>query len=202
MKAHTKHSFIETGKNVGSGIVGMLAGSAVGRYSLLIGVATTFGGAYYQKDWLTSLGVGMVASNGFSKTAPQAQINGVDGFQDELTNAKERATSSLKALGKKLYLDKLSPSLGQKLGLGNLEDSPLVFVGSEVADTGDFDTSEVDEIIRQLEEGSFEGDTSDIQGTPQIVMNTDPMEGMEEFGNLDIEELQGANDIMELNAVA
>ena len=157
MKANTKQSFIETGKNIGSGIVGMLTGSAVGRYSLLVGAATVFSGAYYQKDWLTSLGVGMVASNGFGSPQNVSIDNSVDGFQDELQNAKERATSSLKALGKKLYIDKLSPSLSQKFGLGNLEDSPLVFVGSEVADTGDFDTSEVDEIIRQLEEGTYEG---------------------------------------------
>jgi len=201
MKANTKQSFIDTGKNVGSGIVGMLAGSAAGRYSLVAGIATAFGGAYYKKDWITSLGVGMVASNGF-RTKEVATTNGIDGFQDEVSMAKDRALSSLKALGKKLYIDKLSPSLGEKLGLGNLEDSPLVFVGSDVADTGDFDTSEVDEMIRQLEEGTFEGDTQNVQGfiegndfenTPEII---------EGIGNLDIENLQGAQDIMELNAVA
>ena len=192
MKANTKHSFIETGKNLGSGIVGMVAGSAVGRYSLLVGAATAFSGAYYRKDWLTSLGVGMVASNGFK---PREQTTaGIDGFQDEVSMAKDRAISSLKALGKKLYIDKLSPSMGRRLGLGNLEDSPLVFVGSEVADTGDFDTSEVDEIIQQLEDGTFEGDTSQVQGI------TDGSHiGI---GNLDIESLQGGQDITELNAVA
>lgn len=202
MKTDTKKSFIETGKNLGSGIVGMLAGSAVGRYSLLVGAATVFSGAYYQKDWLTSLGVGMVASNGFGTSQTQQTENGIEGFQDELANAKDRATSSLKALGKKLYLDKLSPSLSQKFGLGNLEDSPLVFVGSEVADMGNFDTSEVDEIIRQLEEGSYEGSEEPIQGiTQQGILNED-VSGINEFGNLDAEELQGGNDIMELNAVA
>ena len=200
MKANTKQSFIETGKNLGSGIVGMVAGSAVGRYSLLVGAATIFGGAYYQKDWVTSLGVGMVASNGFM---PKNQVttNGVDGFQDEIENAKDRAVSSLKALGKKLYIDKLSPSLGRKFGLGNLEDSPLVFVGSDVADTGNFDTTEVDDIISQLEDGTYQREGSEVQG---MIESLDPngtyeIESME---GIDMEELNSSQDIMELNAVA
>ena len=41
---NVKNSFIETGKNLGSGLVGMVAGSAVGRHSLWIGTATIFGG--------------------------------------------------------------------------------------------------------------------------------------------------------------
>jgi len=199
MKANTKQSFIETGKNIGSGIVGMVAGSAVGRYSLLVGAATVFSGAYYQKDWITALGVGMVASNGWQGATPK-NTTGIDGFQDEVENAKDRAISSLKALGKKLYIDKLSPSLGQKFGLGNLEDSPLVFVGSDVADTGDFDTAAVDAIIEQLEEGTYQGDTP-IQGMIEGALYNDTYE-MEGIGNLDIESLQGAQDIMELNAVA
>ena len=199
MKANTKQSFIETGKNLGSGIVGMVAGSAVGRYSLLVGAATIFSGAYYQKDWVTALGVGMVASNGWQGGAPK-NTNSIEGFQDEIENAKDRAISSLKALGKKFYIDKLSPSLGQKFGLGNLEDSPLVFVGSDVADPGDFDTSEVDDIIEQLEQGTYQGDTP-IQG---VLEDGAYHQGVpiQDVGNLDIENLQGAQDIMELNAVA
>ena len=198
MKANTKQSFIETGKNLGSGIVGMVAGSAVGRYSLLVGAATIFSGAYYQKDWVTALGVGMVASNGWQGGAPK-NTNGIEGFQDEIENAKDRAISSLKALGKKFYIDKLSPSLAQKIGLGNLEDSPLVFVGSDIADTGDFDTSQVDQIIQQLEDGTYTGDTPIVQGITAGGYDDASVTG---FGNIDIESLEGGADIMELNAVA
>lgn len=200
MKAETKKNvqatLIETGKNVGSGLMGMVAGSAVGRHSLWLGTITAFGGIWYSYDWLFSAGVGMVASNGFGGAKADASVNG---FKDEVENAKNRAISSLKALGKKVYLDKLSPSLGEKLGLGVLEDSPLVFVGDQVADQGDFDTSEVDAIIRQLEEGvPPDGGDQSFQGSGDIA-------GAElngQVGNVDIQELNGTEDMLELNAVA
>lgn len=198
-KQNVKDSLLETGKNLGSGLVGMVAGSAAGRHALWLGAATIFGGAWYSYDWLTSAGVGMVASNGFAGKQADTSVTGVDGFKDEIENAKNRAFSSLKAIGKKVYLDKLSPSLGQKLGLGALEDSPLVFVGNQVADQGNFDTSEVDAIIRQLEEGLPAGNAGQpIRGNGQFA-------GAElngQIGNLDIEELNGSEDALELNAVA
>ena len=198
---NVKDSLIETGKNLGSGLVGMVAGSAVGRHSLWIGAVTIFGGAWYQHDWLTSAGVGMVASNGFGGN--DNNVSGIDGFQDEISNAKERAISSLKALGKKVYLDKLSPSLGEKLGLGDLEDTTFIMLNDDpeiMGELAEFDTSEVDEIIRQLEEGNtdeivqeefIEQDEQDFQGT----------ESIGELGNQDIMELEGT-DALELNASA
>ena len=197
-KENVKNSLIETGKNLGSGLVGMVAGSAVGRHSLWIGAATIFGGAWYQHDWLTSAGVGMVASNGFGSGPSDPNVSSIDGFQDELANAKGRALSSLKALGKKVYLDKLSPSLSEKLGLGDLEDGTVVMLDDPMEQLADFDTSEVDNIIRQLEEGNtdqlieenaFE-ESEDFQGTD-----------LGALGNAEILELEGT-DALELNAVA
>ncbi|WP_299221303.1 hypothetical protein [uncultured Aquimarina sp.] len=190
--ANTKDSLLEVGKHLSTGVLGMIAGSAVGRYSLALGALTIFGGAYYGKNWITSAGVGMAFSNGFG-TKPQA-TNGVDGIKDNLDDAKDRAVTSLKAIGKKLFLDKLSPSLAQKLALGNIEDRPLVFMGSEVVDTGDFDTSEVDEIIRKIENGE-QLPTIDIQQG-----FTNGFDG--DINGIDMMELNGAEDITELNAVA
>ncbi|MEM9388850.1 MAG: hypothetical protein AAGA02_00165 [Bacteroidota bacterium] len=198
-----KDSLIETGKNLGSGLVGMVAGSAVGRHSLWIGAATIFGGAWYQHDWLTSAGVGMVASNGFGGN--NSNVSGMDGFQDELSNAKERAISSLKALGKKVYLDKLSPSLGEKLGLGDLEDTTFIMMEDDseiMGELAEFDTSEVDEIIRQLEDGNTDEVINDQVFEEQF--NEGDFRGTEsigELGNQDIMELNGT-DAMELNASA
>ena len=190
-KENVKESLLESGKNLGSGLVGMVAGSAVGRHSLWLGTVVIFGGAWYSYDWLTSAGVGMVASNGFAGKQADNSVTGLGGFKDEVENAKKRAVSSLKALGKKIYLDKLSPSLGQKLGLGPMEDSPLVFVGGQVTDAGNFDTSEVDAIIRQLEEGQPVQGTGDFAGS----------ESVGQVGNLDIQELGGTEDSLELNAM-
>ena len=190
-----KHKLVETGKNLGSGLVGMVAGSAVGRHSLWIGAVTIFGGSWYQHDWLTSAGVGMVASNGFGPP-PGTNVSGLDGFQDELTNAKDRALSSLKALGRKVYLDKLSPALGERLGLGDLEDSTVIMLDNPVNDIGNFDTSEVDEIIRQLEEGN-----TDQLIEENAFEGTESVGDLGTLGNADIEALEGT-DVLELNAVA
>ena len=199
MKASMQESLKDTGINLGSGIAGMLAGSAVGRHSLWLGLLTLFGSSWYRYDWLTSAGVGMIASNGFGGPAPEAPVPGIDGFQDEIAQAKERAMASLKALGKKTYLDKFSPSLAQKLDLGVLEDSPMLFVGSQ---EDSFDTQEVDEIIRQLESGDAEALLSE-----RPVISGQPIAELEgTIGNLDIRELNGVDatelDAMELNAVA
>lgn len=191
-KANTTDSLLEVGKHLSTGVLGMIAGSAVGRYSLALGALTIFGGAYYGKDWITSAGVGMAFSNGFG---PKPQpTNGIDGFKDNLDDAKDRAITSLKAIGKKLFLDKLSPTLAQKMALGNIEDRPLVFMGSEVAETGDFDTSEVDEIIRKIEAG---------EPLPTIDIQQDFTSGIDgDINGIDSMQLNGAEDITELNAVA
>lgn len=196
-KANAKDSLLEVGKHLSTGVLGMVAGSAVGRYSLALGALTIFGGAYYGKDWVISSGVGMAFSNGFGGK-PQA-TNGIDGVQDNLEEAKDRALTSLKAIGRKLYLDKISPAMAEKLALGNLDDRPLLFMGSEVADTGNFDTSEVDEIIRNIEAG---------EALPSIDIAQDYANGLEgempldELEGIDTMELHGAEDISELNAIA
>ena len=192
----TQKSIVEVGKHLAGGVAGMVAGSAMGRYSLLAGALTIFGGAYYGKDWAVSSGVGMAFSNGFPGGKRDSTTEGIDGIQDNLEEAKGRAITSLKAIGRKLYLDKVSPSMASRLSLGNLEeDRPLVFMGSEVADTGDFDTSEVDEIIRRIE-AEEPLPTADL---PQSF--TDGLDA-EMIDGADALELSGAEDITELNAIA
>ena len=195
-----KDSLIETGKKLGSGVLGMVIGSAVGRPSLAIGIITLFGAAWYKYDWLSAAGVGMVASNGFGGKTAEQEMQGMDGLQQEFAGAKNRALSSLKALGKKVYIDKLSPSMAEKMDLGDLAaaDRPMVFVGSEMVDRGSFDTSEVDAIIRQLEEGNPEKVTG-MNG--QGFGNPDISELQGYLGNTDISALSGAEEL-ELNAIA
>jgi len=200
MKTNAKDSLLDVGRHLGTGVLGMVAGSAVGRHSLILGALTIFGGAYYGKDWVTSAGVGMAVSNGFGNK-PQTTMQGIDGFKEEMDNAKDRAVNSLKAIGKKLYIDKLSPALAQKLALGSTDqgDRPLVFMGSEVADQGDFDTSEVDEIIRKIEAGET------VPSADLLENATNGLEGNlveHDFGGLDVMDLNGSEDISELNAIA
>ncbi len=199
-KTNVKDSLLDVGKHLSSGVLGMVAGSYVGRHSLIIGALTIFGGAYYQKDWIVTAGSTM-AFSGMSKSQDPQTTQGIDGIKDDLEEAKDRAVTSLKSVGKKLYLDKLSPSLAQKLSLGNIEDRPLVFVGSDVVDEGDFDTSEVDDIIQRIEAGE-PLPTADIQQDFVEGFDGDMDMADEDFGNIDIDELNGAEDITELNAIA
>ncbi len=196
-KTNVKDSLLDVGKHLSSGVLGMVSGSYVGRHSLILGALTIFGGAYYQKDWIVTAGATM-AFSGMAKSGDPQTTQGMDGVKDDLEEAKDRAVTSLKAIGKKLYLDKLSPSLAQKLSLGNLEDRPLVFMGSEVVDEGDFDTSEVDDIIQRIEAGD-PLPTADIQN---VIEGVDGDMTSEDFGNIDMDALDGAEDIRELNAIA
>jgi hypothetical protein len=200
-KEMVKDSLIETGKKFGSGVAGMVIGSAIGRPSLIVGIITLFGAAWYKYDWLSAAGVGMVASNGFAAKTAEQDMQGMDGLQQEIAGAKHRALSSLKALAKKVYLDKLSPSMAEKMDLGELAavERPMVFVGSEMVDRGSFDTSEVDEIIRQLEQGNPENVTGmNVQGFGSPDIND--LQGY--LGNTDITALAGGADELELNAIA
>jgi hypothetical protein len=96
-----------------------------------------------------------------------------------------------------VYLDKLSPSLSQKLGLDGMEDSEVLMVNGYMGDIGNFDTSEVDEIIRQLEDGNAESLIEEQSGFE----GNEAVGDLGAFGNPDITELQGT-DALELNAVA
>ena len=149
-KPDTKKVLTASGINIASGLGGVVVGSALGTWpSLLAGLATTLAGAYYEKPWLTTGGVAMRTS-----IAPnlKRQEDSVDGFKDEMSEAKDRVFNTLKMLGRKIMLHKVSDEMAKNLELSGAEDGILLEGGFGAMD--DFDTSEVDEIIRQLEEGN------------------------------------------------
>lgn len=149
-KPDTKKVLTASGINIASGLGGVVVGSALGTWpSLLAGLATTLAGAYYEKPWLTTGGVAMMTS-----IAPnlKRQEDSVDGFKDEMSEAKDRVFNTLKMLGRKIMLHKVSDEMAKNLELSGAEDGILLEGGFGAMD--DFDTSEVDEIIRQLEEGN------------------------------------------------
>ncbi len=108
-KGDIKNTAIETLKDVVIGVVaGGVAGSAIGRASLLIGAAVTGLGHYYKSRLGSVFGVGMMAAGGFQTTAT-TPLKGTpkEGLEGALEGAKERVMSFKESISQKLYLDKI-----------------------------------------------------------------------------------------------
>jgi hypothetical protein len=102
-KNNIQNSFVETGKDLIIGVVGGgVVGAAIGKPSLLIGIAITGTGHFMNNRLMTSLGMGMMASNGF-QTKGLKGVEGVDGIED----IKERINTYKKSFMEKTYLDKI-----------------------------------------------------------------------------------------------
>ena len=114
-KGDLKNTAIETLKDVVIGVVaGGVAGSAIGRASLLIGAAVTGLGHYYKSRLASVFGVGMMAANGFQQTDTQMKGTPKDGLEGALEGAKERMMNFKDTFGQKLFLDKIMKSKEQK----------------------------------------------------------------------------------------
>jgi hypothetical protein len=99
-----KNTAIETGKDVVVGVLGGgVVGSAIGRASLLIGVAVTAVGHYTKSRLASIFGIGMMAANGFQKS--DSSVSGLEG--NMIDDAKERVITFKDNFSQKLYLDKI-----------------------------------------------------------------------------------------------
>ncbi|HEX7904896.1 MAG TPA: hypothetical protein VF487_13550 [Chitinophagaceae bacterium] len=100
-KGDVKNSLLETGKDVLIGVLGGgLLGAAIGKPSLLIGIATTGAGHFSGNKLIQLMGIGMMASNGFQKSGTVNGLEGLDGI-------KERLQAYREAMTERLYLDKI-----------------------------------------------------------------------------------------------
>lgn len=102
-KGQFKNTLIETGKDLGVGVVGGGAvGAVLGKWSLVIGTLVT-GIGHYAKSRLTSaFGLGMMSSG----VATQMGL-GAAGNKTFIEGAKERLKLFKDGLSEKLFLDKL-----------------------------------------------------------------------------------------------
>lgn len=139
-------------------LVGALAGGTVGaafgRWSLLAGVAANITGHLVEWHFLSSFGVGMMAS-GFQAKAPSAATNGVDGAEDDLlglNDAKERALAYGKGFAQKMWLDKLIPSL-KPAGVNGLGEVQY-FVYPNENPVGAIDMSALDRLESQVSQSA------------------------------------------------
>jgi hypothetical protein len=116
-KGNVKNTLIETGKDLLVGVIaGGLAGSAIGKPSLAIGVGVAAFGHYRGSRLLSLFGIGMMAANGFQSSS----VNGVD---DGMEGVKDRVIAFKDSFSQKLYLDKIikKKAANTVTGIGDLQ---------------------------------------------------------------------------------
>ena len=117
-KGNTKNTVLETGKDILIGVLGGgLIGAAVGKPSLLVGIATTGVGHFTGNKIVQILGIGIMAANGFQKAATVSGLEGLAGVKERLQAYKESMTE-------KFYLDKILKKKGAAAttsGIGELQ---------------------------------------------------------------------------------
>ena len=96
-KHNAKNTLLESGKDLIIGVIGGgLAGAAIGKPSLLIGLGVAGVGHYLDCQPAKLLGIGLMASNGFQ----DKNLKGLDG----LDGVKERIVAYKESFAEKLYL--------------------------------------------------------------------------------------------------
>lgn len=115
-KGNVKNTVMETGLSLLVGVLGGgFIGAAIGRPSLLAGIATTGFGHYTDSKLLQLFGVGLMASNGFQKGNTVSGLEGLEGIKERLQAYKE-------SFSEKLYLDKLLKKKAAEAGISGMGD--------------------------------------------------------------------------------
>lgn len=117
-KGNIKNSSLETGKDLLIGVIGGgLIGAAVGKPSMLVGIATTLGGHYSGNKLVQILGLGIMAGGTFKSASTVSGLEGMDGV-------KERLQAFKQVLSDKFYLDKIKKKVAATKstnGIGELQ---------------------------------------------------------------------------------
>jgi len=152
-KGDIKNSSLETGKDLLIGVVGGgLIGAAVGKPSLLVGIATTLGGHYSGNKLIQILGLGIMAGGTFKSTTTVSGLEGMDGV-------KERLQAFKTVLSDKFYLEKIKKKASSTNGIGELQY--FTYPEGELAALNDIE-SQIEESAYQFQgRGSLSDD--DIQ---------------------------------------
>jgi hypothetical protein len=187
-KGNVKNTLLETGKDLLVGVIGGgLAGAAIGKPSLLIGLGITGTGHYFDNRLATMFGIGMMASNGFQNKS----VNGLEGIE----GIKERLSAYKESFSEKLFIDKLIKKKAESAsGFGDLQ---YFNYQNEINGDEDLrgDLAAFETIERQIEES----------GRQRMQMGDYDLEGADDLeGPYDLEgtyELEGAGlaDVTDYN---
>jgi hypothetical protein len=151
-----KNSSLETGKDVLIGVIGGgLIGAAIGKPSLIVGIAATGVGHYTGNKLVQILGLGMMAGGTFKAGQNVSGLEGLDGV-------KERLQAFKASLSDKLFLDMLKKKIGTN-GIGELQYFTY-------PDNSMGELAALNDIERQIEESAmqFRGNGSSDYGDMQI----------------------------------
>jgi hypothetical protein len=143
-----KNSSLETGKDILIGVIGGgIIGAAIGKPSLIVGIATTGVGHYTGNKLVQILGLGMMAGGSFKSSGTVSGLEGLDGI-------KERLQAFKASLSDKLFLDMLKKKAGVN-GIGELQYFTY-------PDNSMGELAALNDIERQIEESAmqFQGGTS------------------------------------------
>ncbi len=103
-KDNIKNSALETGKDLLIGVIGGgVAGAAIGKPSLLVGIGLTGAGHFTDNHLLKLFGIGLMAANGFQRSK---SVNGLEGLDKQAILNRIQAYKD--NFSEKLFIDKLT----------------------------------------------------------------------------------------------
>lgn len=160
-KGDAKHSAIEAVKDLVVGVVGGgLAGAAIGKPSLLVGLGASLIGHYSGMPLATSFGMGMMASGGYQISSGTNGLSGMD-------EVKERIKEFGANIKQRLYLDKiLKPKTETTNGMGTVQYFKYPSSESQEVDMGSLETieKEIAKLGEQYENKQMSGAYEDMSG--------------------------------------
>ena len=120
-KDNIKNSALETGKDLLIGVIGGgVAGAAIGKPSLLVGIGLTGAGHFTDNHLLKLFGIGVMAANGFQRSK---SVNGLEGLDKQAILNRIQAYKD--NFSEKLFIDKLtgrrSANTESANGIGELQ---------------------------------------------------------------------------------
>lgn len=146
-KPNTGAALKETGLNLLALGGGGVAGAAIGKNSLLIGLPLTFYGYYKKNPLISSAGMGLILCNGFQSATqsvvPSQNTNSVEGLDMKqiAAGAKERVNTFIRNFSEKLYLKPVS--LNSLNGTDQVSYFMTPFSGTSGIDMSDLDRIQV-----------------------------------------------------------
>jgi hypothetical protein len=170
-KGNAKNSAIESVKDLVIGVVGGgLAGAAIGKPSLLVGLGTSLIGHYMGSSMATSFGMGMMASGGYQ--IGQGAVNGTG--LTGLDGAKERMKAFGANIKQRLYIDKFikpkeTTNEEGTNGLGNVQY--FKYPQTQELDMGALDNieSEIARSGEQYERRQMSGTYDEMSGAEEKI---------------------------------
>jgi hypothetical protein len=164
-KGNARNSMIEAVKSLAVGVIGGgLAGAAIGKPSLAVGLGTTLTGNFLNVPLLSTFGVGMMASGGYQIGAGLKGTDGLDG-------AKDRMKAFGQNLKERLYLDKMIKKKDGTNGVNGVGEVQYFKYPQKELDMGSLDNLE-QQIARSSEE---------FAAARQIAGNDDEVSGTEDY---------------------